>query len=713
MNPFEFKLLTCLCIVIHSTKYPFFLGGKLDSSFLYGYPKQDVARIIYFHFNGLTGAAKYLLPLLLLLFIIVFFHILSMKKKSWKQSKKCDYSIKRTDLFKNIFINILFQRRTNNSAYAAIMHSLFFIPGLTLLTLEIIYFFDIYFVTAIFQNRMLTGKLYLAWTFSVELSAIMIISGISISLYRRLVLRPSNIRSTKSDYFFLSYITIMLFLIFLKQALLINLNDFPEFEKWSFISYPFSHLFTNSNPAALEFLYSGAWYIFAFMFFATFIIFHKTKFGHFIFGSLNLAITSQTKFNVSKKFLYPFDNSLIFENKSQPAGENSLLNFDCKDRLEIDSCLRCGRCHRYCTAVIAEKKLSPLAIMEKLKLLSSQNKLNTDFIPEYFSHDEINDCYSCGACSEACPVLSDPMKKIESIKKFQTSMNGNVSPAIADLFSKIDFYGNIYGKYDHDMAYSSQIKAPHVSAVKKSDYVLFLGCRGKSSPHTIDMINKFCAITEKANISVSILGSDEECCGDALLHQGNEFLFREKALKNLASFEKFSVKNIITFCPHGYNILKKEYKHILKEKFSTYDYSVFHYTEILNQLLNENLITLKNKTNKNIVYHDPCYLGRFNLKFNDSRDIMHRVSNGIIFEMNSSMNKSICCGGGAGKFTEKEKSGHNPNDIIVREAYDTGANILASACPICIEQFNESLQNMTDLNIQVKDLLELVFECME
>ncbi|MBN1499881.1 MAG: (Fe-S)-binding protein [Spirochaetes bacterium] len=685
----------------------------MGGGFLYGYPVQDVTRLIYFQFGGLTGTAVYLMPILLILFLSMFFFILHLKNKSWKKSKKNNFAVKKSELIKNIFINLIFQSRTNKVPFAAVMHSMIFIPGIVIFILEFIYFFDIYILKPLFNFRLLIGHFYLIWTFTIELSALFIIGGIILSLYRRLILRPSNLHSERSDYFFLAYISIMLILAFVKQAVFINLNNFPEFEKWSFAAFQLSHILPDSYPHALEFIYAASWFLFNIMLFSLFIIFYRTKFGHMVFAALNLAVTPQSKISGKNKFLYPFDDKHIFEDKSMSAGANTLTGFDRKDRLEIDACIRCGRCHRYCPAVISEKKLSPLTIMEKLKKLSDRNRLSDRFIPDTFSFEEINSCYSCGACSELCPVLANPMKKIQSIRKYQTAMNGNVLPEVAEVFNNIDFYGNVSGSYDRDMKYSTEIKVPLISEVQRADYILFLGCRGKSDERTISIINKFHQLTKKAGITTAIIGEEEICCGDLLLQQGNEFLFRETALKNLSSFEKYRIKNIITFCPHGYNSLKKEYSKVLKDKFSTYDYSVFHYTEILNQILNRNLLKINKPFIKNITYHDPCFLGRYNSGYKDPRSIISRISDGIFFEMKAVRNKSGCCGGGAGKFIEKERSGTRPNDIILREAYNTGAAVLASSCPICLEQFSDSCKTINDINIEVKDIIELVYECVE
>ena len=86
-------------------------------------------------------------------------------------------------------------------------------------------------------------------------------------------------------------------------------------------------------------------------------------------------------------------------------------------------------------------------------------------------------------------------------------------------------------------------------------------------------------ILQAAGVSFGILGNEEGCCGDSAMRGGNEYLFQAQAQANIEIMNGYGVKKIITICPHGYNVLKKDYPN-----FSG-NFEVYHHTEIIADLL--------------------------------------------------------------------------------------------------------------------------------
>ena len=74
---------------------------------------------------------------------------------------------------------------------------------------------------------------------------------------------------------------------------------------------------------------------------------------------------------------------------------------------------------------------------------------------------------------------------------------------------------------------------------------------------------------------------------------------------------------------------------------------------------------------------------------------------------------SICCGGGGGRIWAETKKSERFSDLRLEQAIKAGADVLATACPYCILNFDDSVltMNKTDV-IEIKDISELVLESL-
>ncbi|MEM3600341.1 MAG: (Fe-S)-binding protein, partial [Thermoplasmata archaeon] len=167
--------------------------------------------------------------------------------------------------------------------------------------------------------------------------------------------------------------------------------------------------------------------------------------------------------------------------------------------------------------------------------------------------------------------------------------------------------------------------------------------------------------------------------------------------------KKYGVKKIITMCPHGYNTIKNEYPQLGGE------FEVYHYTQILNKLINEGKISIK-MSNENLTYHDPCYLGRYNGVYDEPREILSKMVN--IIELEKNREESFCCGGGSGRFLMEEK-GKRINEERAKQIIEKNVNTVAIACPICKIMLEDAMKVLHREDISIKDINELILKNVE
>jgi len=241
----------------------------------------------------------------------------------------------------------------------------------------------------------------------------------------------------------------------------------------------------------------------------------------------------------------------------------------------------------------------------------------------------------------------------------------------------------------------------------ESPEILFwVGCSGSYDQRAQKITRAFSAILSHIGIRYAILGREEMCTGDPARRAGNEFLFQMMAYQNIQTLNNYQIRKIVTACPHCFNILKNEYPELGGS------YEVVHHTAFLQQLIDEGRIRLKeggSYKGKKIVYHDSCYLGRANGIYDAPRKILEALDAELV-EMKRCKSKGLCCGaGGAQMFKEEEKGNTRVNFERTREALDTGAALIASACPFCNTMLTDGVKNEEkDREVAVMDIAELI-----
>ena len=215
-------------------------------------------------------------------------------------------------------------------------------------------------------------------------------------------------------------------------------------------------------------------------------------------------------------------------------------------------------------------------------------------------------------------------------------------------------------------------------------------------------------ILNASGVSFGILGEEEECCGNEIYMLGETGLFQNLVEKNSQKFKELGVSKVITLCPHGYNTMKNIYP------ASGGNFEVYHYTQILNDLINKNKIK-PSRAKAKVTYHDPCFLGRYNNIYDEPRQILQSIPGIKLVEMERNRRDAFCCGGGSGNFVTDLLAGSadSPARVRAREAYETGADTLAVACPSCLTMLTDAVkaENLDD-KLAVKDISQILKELL-
>jgi Fe-S oxidoreductase len=210
-----------------------------------------------------------------------------------------------------------------------------------------------------------------------------------------------------------------------------------------------------------------------------------------------------------------------------------------------------------------------------------------------------------------------------------------------------------------------------------------------------------------AGIKFAILGTEEKCTGDPARRMGNEYLAQMLMTENVATLNNYGVRKIVVTCPHCLQSLGKEYA-----AFGG-SYEVVHHTTFLKQLVDEGRLTLSPEKKEKIVFHDPCYLGRYNDEYDAPRDILDMLG-GERTEMKRSRDKSFCCGAGGGRMWMEEREGKRVNVERTEEALATGAEVIGTGCPFCMTMLTDGVKSKeASEKARVKDVAELMIDAVQ
>lgn len=241
---------------------------------------------------------------------------------------------------------------------------------------------------------------------------------------------------------------------------------------------------------------------------------------------------------------------------------------------------------------------------------------------------------------------------------------------------------------------------------KSPDILFWVGCAGSFDQRAQKITRAFASILQELKINFAILGKEETCTGDPVRRAGNEFMFQMMAYQNIQLLNNYQIRKIVTTCPHCFNVLKNEYPELGG------NYEVVHHATFLQQLIQEGRIKLQGGGSfkgKKITYHDSCYLGRANGIYEAPRQVLELLDAELV-EMKRCRSNGLCCGaGGAQMFKEEEKGTVRINQERTNEAIETGAQIIAAACPFCNTMLTDGVKGREkEAEVHVLDIAELV-----
>jgi len=318
-------------------------------------------------------------------------------------------------------------------------------------------------------------------------------------------------------------------------------------------------------------------------------------------------------------------------------------------------------------------------------------------------------CVTCANCVEHCvfPDFKDDLLNAFIAGREELVNKGAVPPSVRDYLKAMHVHGNPYKLPEAD--HVKWTEGLGLESYSGQEYLFYIGDVGAYEERGQKMARSVATLLRDWEISFGILDSQEHCDGNEVRSLGERGLFELIAEQNIQKFQNLDVRRIITLSPHSYHAIKNEYPKLGG------DFEVYHYSQILAALAEE-LAVKPMKGPLRVTFHDPCYLGRHNKEYEPPRKILGAVPGVELMEMDRTKGDALCCGGGGGNFFT-DILGHGPDSparVRVREAVDSGAEILAVACPNCAKMLEDAIDvESFDEKLQVMDLAEIIRKVLD
>jgi Fe-S oxidoreductase len=363
------------------------------------------------------------------------------------------------------------------------------------------------------------------------------------------------------------------------------------------------------------------------------------------------------------------------------------MDTEISEMIEVaEACVkcRCGCCKDECPmySELLEETISP----------KGRNVLIRALVNGVLEPDEraVRIAYSCLLCRRdefSCTAHLKNAEATETFRKYLVDRGLPHLPGHALMIKSLENYGNPWQEpKTARKRWAKDLKGRRV-VPGKTETLFYVGCTFALDRSLQEGPIALAHLMELAGEDFGLLLEDEVCCGSTVKRVGNSKLFEKLREENERRLRKTGVKRIVTACSGCYKTLKQDYPGLGK------DIEILHSTEYLSRLLASGRLKLKNTSIK-ATYHDPCHLGRHTEVYDPPRKILESIPGLKLTEMKNTREKSRCCGGGAGVKTAYPEISMKAAVRRIVEAEKTGADVLVTTCPFCVQTLRTAAQSM-------------------
>ncbi|MFC1968044.1 (Fe-S)-binding protein [Chloroflexota bacterium] len=611
-----------------------------------------------------------------------------------------------------VVVQVCSLRSVSRKDLAGIGHAFMFWGFLMFLLNYILYIFigDGFGLSEAIRHN--TASLYFSYV--VDIAGLFVLLGLVWAAIRRYIIRPERLELSAEAGIILIVIFCLMTAHFFIEGFAIHATG-DALASWTPVGLLLANFFAQAGlgTGLAQTLHNAVWWFHYCLIIGFLVFIPYSKHLHLLVSPFNIIFKSLRP----KGALVP-----IGLETAETFGVSKIEQFTWKQLLDGYACAHCGRCENSCPAHLSGKPLSPkeliLDINEHLleagpALLKagggSNEKEGHSLIGDVITEDVLWSCVTCRACQEECPVSNEHIDKIIDMRRHLVLEEARIPETAEAMLRCIETRGHsCRGTTAARTDWIEGLEVKVLSPGEEADILYFVGCAAGLEDRNMKVSAALARLLKASEVDFAILGAEETCCGEPARRTGNEYLFQIQAQRNIEILKSHNVKRIVASCPHCYNTLKNEYPQFGGE------FDVLHHSELLADLVKQGKVRPAREIGKLVTYHDSCYLGRYNDIYTPPRELIKAIPAVRVVEMERSCQKGFCCGGGGGHFWIEESIGQRINEMRAEEAIHTKADILATACPYCLQMFEDGIKAKgAEESVKAMDIAELLQSTVE
>lgn len=568
------------------------------------------------------------------------------------------------------------------------------------------------------------GPLHGFYVFTQELTALLVLLAVGFAFYRRYIEKLKRLkRGLKSG-------LVLIFLTALMLSLLLSLS----FEQlWlgheagaaAPLASAIAGLFAGLDSQTAGALFYVFWWVHLLTLLTFLVYVPQSKHAHLLFAPVNVLLRDTKP---AGKL-----TSLDLEDETAESfGVGKIEEFRQNQLIDLYACVECGRCTNMCPASGTGKTLSPMDLIVKMRDHLTERGAaitsRTPWLPAFafpsapaegqaeqavrlvgdvITEEELWACTTCRNCEDQCPVANEHVEKIVDMRRYLVLTEGHTPPEAVRYFQNVERQSNPWGINRNERVKwregREDLRVPTVLEAESFEYLFFVGSMGSFDARSQKIAQAFAKIMNAAGVSFAILGNEERNSGDTARRMGNELLFQQLCQENIATFQAYGVKKIVTICPHTYNTFKHEYPEFGLEA------EVYHHTELIWQFIQDGRIKPAKAVKEAVAYHDSCYIGRYNGIYDIPRRILQSIPGVDVLEMARGKQDAMCCGAGGGMMWMEETQGKRVNVERTEQALALQPTAIGSNCPYCLTMMSDGVKaKEAEARVQTLDIAEIV-----